>query len=278
MVQTSTLNKPVNTNLSFNTYLTVINELDAIQTSLSQTLKEKILTDNRINLVLLEKYQFETHSFSWFATYVEALRQMVSWAQELELNSAFGELEETVLQIAFGEYLSQIDGGIPMNQGEIARISSIAKQHTKDHNDEWNYLVSNGNTSENRERLIALIQEQQGSTCFGKSGLDEEMEQIRDQFFKFVSEKISPVAQKWHLDNSLIPMEIINELADLGVFGLTIPFNYEGSELPKIAMCVVSEELSRGYLGVGSLATRCEIASELVLAGGTEEQKTNGFP
>ena len=43
-------------------------------------------------------------------------------------------------------------------------------------------------------------------------------------------------------------------------------------------MCVVSEELSRGYIGVGSLGTRSEIAAELILCGGTEEQKADLLP
>src|SRR2546429_9021799 len=43
-------------------------------------------------------------------------------------------------------------------------------------------------------------------------------------------------------------------------------------------MCVVSEELSRGYIGVGSLGTRSEIAAELIIGGGTEEQKRKWLP
>ena len=67
-------------------------------------------------------------------------------------------------------------------------------------------------------------------------------------------------------------------MAELGVFGLTIPEEYGGMGLGKEAMCVVSEELSRGYIGVGSLGTRSEIAAELILAGGTEEQKRDWLP
>jgi (2S)-methylsuccinyl-CoA dehydrogenase len=59
----------------------------------------------------------------------------------------------------------------------------------------------------------------------------------------------------------------------MGVFGLTIPEEFGGFGLSKASMCVVSEELSRGYIGVGSLGTRSEIAAELILCGGTDEQK-----
>ena len=274
----STSLKPHTTLNNFKAYSVVLSELEGIQSNLIQSLRKDLITDNRINLPKLERYQYEAHSFSWFATYLETLRQLLSWAKDLERTSQFGEFEEILLQIAFGEYLNQIHGGIPMNQGEIARIFHISDTKPSHFSKEWQFLVSSGNTQTNRERLVNLMQDQLGATCFGNCGLDEDMEQIRDQFHKFVAEKVSPFAQKWHLSNELIPMQLMNELAELGVFGLTIPFDYEGSEMSKIGMCVVSEELSRGYLGVGSLATRCDIASELILTGGTEEQKQKWLP
>jgi (2S)-methylsuccinyl-CoA dehydrogenase len=64
----------------------------------------------------------------------------------------------------------------------------------------------------------------------------------------------------------------------MGVFGMTIPEEFGGLGMGKTAMCVVSEELSRGWIGVGSLATRSEIAAELILTGGTQEQKAHWLP
>jgi (2S)-methylsuccinyl-CoA dehydrogenase len=139
-------------------------------------------------------------------------------------------------------------------------------------------LCDSGNTQAARLRLVELMQEQAGSVMFGASGLDEELEMIRDQFRRYAVEKVEPNAHDWHLKDELIPMEIIEELAEMGVFGLTIPEEYGGFGLSKASMCVVSEELSRGYIGVGSLGTRSEIAAELIIAGGTEEQKANWLP
>ena len=68
-------------------------------------------------------------------------------------------------------------------------------------------------------------------------------------------------------------MELLEQLGEMGVFGLTIPESYSGMGMNKVAMCVVTEELSRGYIGVGSLGTRNEIAAELIMHNGTEEQK-----
>jgi len=101
---------------------------------------------------------------------------------------------------------------------------------------------------------------------------------IRDQFHAFAEEKVVPFAHGWHLRDELIPIELVGELGDLGVFGLTIPEEYEGAGMGKTAMCVVSEELSRAWIGVGSLATRSEIAAELILTGGTAEQKAQWLP
>src|SRR5947208_4069962 len=95
---------------------------------------------------------------------------------------------------------------------------------------------------------------------------------------KFAESEVVPHAHEWHLTNSYIPMEVIGQMAELGVFGLTIPEEYGGLGLGKESMCVVSEELSRGYIGVGSLGTRSEIAAELILGGGTDEQKAKWLP
>ena len=95
---------------------------------------------------------------------------------------------------------------------------------------------------------------------------------------KFADSEVAPQAQQWHRTNSYIPYEIIAQMAELGVFSLTLPDEYGGMGLGKESMCVVSEELSRGYIGVGSLGTRSEIAAELILNGGTDEQKRRWLP
>ena len=108
------------------------------------------------------------------------------------------------------------------------------------------------------------MRDNHGRATFGATGLDDELEMIRDQFRRYADEHVIPFAHDWHLKDELIPMEVIGQLAEMGVFGLTIPEEYGGSGMGKIAMCVVSEELSRGYIGVGSLGTRSEIAGELI--------------
>jgi (2S)-methylsuccinyl-CoA dehydrogenase len=246
-----------------------------------KTLRDTVSADGRVSNSLIEQNQTASHGLAWLATYVESLRQMQGWAERQHADGKFGELEQLLLQISFGEYLWQIYGGIPMNQGEILRLQDIGL--TQDDmrammDASVQTLTQQGNTQAARIRLVELMRQQAGATMFGASGLDDELEMIRDQFFRYSKEKVEPFAHEWHLNDDLIPMEIIEELAEMGVFGLTIPEEYGGFGLSKASMCVVSEELSRGYIGVGSLGTRSEIAAELIIAGGTDAQKQKWLP
>ena len=243
--------------------------------------RAKVTDGDRVSGALIEAEQTATHGLAWLATYVEALRQMQGWATRLDAEGKFGETEALILQIAFGEYLWQIYGGLPMSQNEILRPQDIGL--TQDDQRAMMHpavmtLTQSGNTQAARLRLVELMRDQAGSATVGHPGLDEEFEMIREQFIRFVRDRVLPDAHEWHLKDELIPAEIIDEMAELGVFGLTIPEEFGGLGLPKTSMCVVSEELSRGYIGVGSLGTRSEIAAELILCGGTDEQKAKWLP
>jgi (2S)-methylsuccinyl-CoA dehydrogenase len=237
--------------------------------------------NGRVSGRLIEEHQTAAHGLSWLATYHQSLQQMQTWAEKLHTEGKFGEVEQLIHQIAFGEYLWQIYGGIQMNQGEVVRLQDMGL----DQNDMRALmepaimtLTQGGNTQAARTRLVELMQEQSANLTTGATGLNEELEMIREQFRRFAVERVEPHAHDWHLKDELIPMEIIDELAEMGVFGLTIPEEFGGFGLSKASMVVVSEELSRGYIGVGSLATRSEIAAELIICGGTDEQKANWLP
>ena len=226
----------------------------------------------------LEREQYAAHALAWTFTYVEALKQMLAWAEGLADRDTLGELEQLFLQAAFGEYLAQLAGGIPLSQGEMVRHGDLGLGHDALKMlfvTEASELARNGNTALVRRRIAELI----ADGGFGDDGLhDESLSVVREQFRSFGAEKIAPFAHSWHLDNELIPMALITELAELGVFGLTVPEDYSGLGMGRTAMCVVTEELSRAFLGVGSLSTRSEIAAELIRLGGTEEQKRKWLP
>jgi (2S)-methylsuccinyl-CoA dehydrogenase len=240
-----------------------------------------VTVDGRVSGAAIEAHQTAAHGLAWLATYVESLRQMQLWAVRLDEKGQFGEVEQLILQIAFGEYLSQIAGGIQMNQGEMVRLQDLGLSPDDAHllmDPAATMLMQAGNTQAARTRLVELMQERSAEITVGRTGLEEELEMIRAQFRRFSVEKVEPYAHDWHLKDELIPMEIIEELAEMGVFGLTIPEEFGGFGLSKASMVVVSEELSRGYIGVGSLGTRSEIAAELILCGGTDAQKAQWLP
>ncbi|MCP4817884.1 MAG: acyl-CoA/acyl-ACP dehydrogenase [Shimia sp.] len=255
--------------------------VEALLETATARVRETVSVDGKVSGKLIEENQTAAHGLSWLATYAQSLKQMQAWAERLEKDRKFGEIEQIMHQIAFGEYLWQVYGGIPMSQGEIIRMQDLGL--TQDElrglmQPEVMTLCDNGNSQDARMRLVELMQEQSANIMFGASGLDEELEMIREQFRRFAVDRVEPNAHEWHLKDELIPMEIIEELAEMGVFGLTIPEEYGGFGLSKASMVVVSEELSRGYIGVGSLGTRSEIAAELILCGGTEEQKQQWLP
>ena len=255
--------------------------LDQLLEAARASVKDMVSSDGRVSGRLIEENQVAAHGLSWLATYVYSLRQMQKWAEKLDGEGKFGEMEQLLHQIGFGEYLLQVSGGIQMNQGEIIRLQDlgVGQDALRGLNvPAVATLCEQGNSQAARTRLVELMEEQAGATMFGTSGLEEELEMIRDQFRRYAVEKVEPYAHDWHLKDELIPLSVIEELAEMGVFGLTIPEEYGGFGLSKASMVVVSEELSRGYIGVGSLGTRSEIAAELILCGGTEEQKANWLP
>ena len=259
----------------------VVPSLDALLAEATATVRAKVLAEGRLSAALLEQEQHACHGLAWLAIYVEAVRELAAYGRRLQAEGRFGETEELLVAIGTGEYLAQVFGGIPMSQGELVRLPAlglapvtIAARRTAS----VESLIASGNTPANRARLVALIRQAQGAATMGDAGLDETLEAIRAEMRRFAEAEVLPHAHQWHLQNDYIPLEVIDKLAELGVFGLTLPEEFGGLGLGKVSMCVVSEELSRAYIGVGSLGTRSEIAAELILCGGTDEQKAHWLP
>ncbi len=237
--------------------------------------------NGRVSAKLVEQNQYATHGLAWLVTYVETLKETLAWTRSLKAEGKLGEIEQLTLQAGFSGYLSQMAGGIPMTLGEIIRAQDLGVSdedvdafQTAD----VKKLINEGYNTPVRMRMAELLAEGMDTGYFGDPCLDETYAMIRDQFRRFSDEEVGPYAHEWHLKDELIPMPVVQQMSELGVFGLTIPEEYDGLGLGKMSMCVVSEELSRGYIGVGSLGTRSEIAAELILAGGSDAQKKKWLP
>ncbi len=230
----------------------------------------------------IDAVQHSAHGLAWLATTVEGLRQMVTWAGLLTAEEKFGEFEQLIMAAAFAEYLAQVAHGIPMNQGEVIRADALGIERADIRAFEDTpvvaELITGGSSDAVKARLAELIAAQPNATTFGNAGLDDIHGEMVETMRRFSVAEVLPYAHDWHLKNEYIPLEIISKLSDLGVFGLSLPEEFGGMGLGKEAMCVVSEELSRGYIGVGSLGTRAEIAGELILHNGTPEQKAKYLP
>lgn len=225
----------------------------------------------------LDREQRRLHATAWLATTVEALAALEAWAgRAAEAGDGLGE--RLVLQIAFGEYLGQLVGGLPMSQNEIARPAdwdgqAAAEALRRDPQAAW--FLAHGNTAPARAELAARLAD--GWRPYEGLG-DEMLDAVRTQFRRFANERVAPYAQAWHLEDRLIPDEVVREMGELGVFGVCIDPAYGGLGLGKLAMCVISEELSRAWIAAGSLGTRSEIAGELIGHSGTPAQKEAWLP
>jgi (2S)-methylsuccinyl-CoA dehydrogenase len=253
---------------------------DALLSDAIVAVRERVSADGRPDARLMEREQRATHGLAWFATYAQAIRQLASYAERMARDDRLGEIERLLVRIGAGECLAQMAGGIPMSQGELVRPSDLgldAYTVAARIGPAIAELVAAGNTVENRARLIALMMDDRGPTV-GDCGLDDTLDAMRELVRKFADAEVVPHAHHWHLANSYIPLETIARMAKMGVFALTIPEEFGGLGLGKGSMCVVTEELSRGYIGVGSIGTRAEIAAELILTGGTQAQKQRWLP
>lgn len=234
--------------------------------------------DGKVDRVLADVEQHVVHGFGWFASYAEMMREVATWAATLDAEGRFGEIEALLAQLLFAEYGAQMLGGIPMNQGEVIRATDLSDDLSALDAPAFRDIVRLGGGQAIKSAIARHLVDRRGHATLENCGLDDMFDMVREQFFAFANEKVAPFAHDWHLKDELIPLSLVEELGEMGVFGMTIPEEFGGLGMGKTAMCVVSEELSRGWIGVGSLATRSEIAAELILTGGTAEQKAYWLP
>jgi len=227
---------------------------------------------------LLEREQHAVHGFAWAAATLAALEATADWAARAAAGGRFGAIEALTLRIGFGEALAQLVHGLPMSASEVVRPAAFGceiEARALAAEPAVARFLAEGSTAQTRSQFAELLaQGQRPDESLG----DETLDLVRDQFRAFTAETIAPHAHAWHLADALIPDAVIAEMAQLGVFGVCIPEEHGGLGLGKLAMAVVSEELSRGWICAGSLGTRSEIAGELIAANGTPEQKARFLP
>lgn len=237
-----------------------------------------VAADGRIDSAAVDREQRRVHGLAWFSTLVEALAQTLAWAERLEAEGRFAPHGRLVLEIGFGEYLSQLAGGIPIGPNEMVRPGDLgvaAEVAGFAADPAVAAFLADGNSTGNRLRMTEVLL---GGEPIPDDVGDGDLDMIREQVRRFTDEQIVPNAHSWHSVNALIPDETVAMMSEIGVFGVCIPPEFGGLGLGKLAMCIVSEELSRGWIAAGSLGTRSEIAGELIQLAGTPAQKERWLP
>jgi (2S)-methylsuccinyl-CoA dehydrogenase len=227
--------------------------------------RARVSVDGRLSGPLLQQEQHATHGLAWLATTVEAIRELAAYGRALEAQGRYGETEELLIAIGIGDIWPNLRG-IPMSQGEFVRPADlglgpaqIAARRTRAVEE----LIAGGNAAVGAPGHAGA--RKAGRRHNRRSGSRRNAGGDPAGNAEFAEAEVLPHAHGWHLANDYIPLAIVDKLAELGVFGLTLPEAYGGLGLGKVSMCVVFEELSRAYIGVGSLGTRSEIAAELIL-------------
>jgi (2S)-methylsuccinyl-CoA dehydrogenase len=258
-----------------------ISAADTYKSALRTKIDAILAPEGKVDRKAFAAHQHIAHGFAWIVTTIETLRETANWSIRLEEESKFGEIEALLTQILFSEYLAQLSTGVAMNQGEVIRpheLGTATEAAALASTPAVQTLITLGTRPAAMAAAATHLPDSLSRATVENTGEDETMTMIRDQFRRYADDKIVPYAHEWHLNNDYIPMDVVNEMAELGVFGLTIPEEHGGLGMGKTAMCVVSEELSRGYIGTGSLGTRSEIAAELIIIGGTQDQKERYLP
>jgi len=220
----------------------------------------------------VDREQRAAHGFAWVATTVAALDAVLQWS---ESGQNANPLDTKIATLAFAEAIGQLVGGLPMGQNEIFRPADLGLGAAARRLADTCAALLDADHAPMRAVVASSLADGHWPS---ETLHDADLDSIRDQYRRFTDAAIIPHAHRWHLANDLIPDRAVQAMADLGTFGVCIPEEYGGLGLSKLVMCIVTEELSRGWIGAGSLGTRSEIAGELIAMGGTEAQKAEWLP
>lgn len=242
------------------------------------SLAARVAPDGTVDPRRLDVEQRAGHGLAWIATTIAALDALAHWAQALDARGRWSDAEALVLDLAFGEYGAQLLGGLPISANEMVRPAQLGLGDAAATLAADAALAGFIAVADDPRARAALVAHIRGGGTIAEDLGDETIDAIRDQYRRFTAQQITPFAHRWHLADALIPDATIAQLAQLGTFGVCIAPAYGGLGLGKLEMCIVTEELSRGWIGAGSLGTRSEIAGELIGLAGTDAQKAQWLP
>ena len=248
------------------------NTISEVTKSLAALCKEK----DSISVSKMDENQLVGYGISWLTAEQKIAENFIKYAWDDSIGTS--DLEKCMAVTFAAETISHIRNELISRPTEFA-ISSEKILHDLFSKEITSFIEESSKIS-NYSHIISQVIEKGHA---GVYGLSEDHDVFRDTFRKFAEDIVKPHAEHVHRTDDIIPQEIIDGLNEMGCFGLCIPEKFGGiqpdSKPDNLSMLVVTEELSRGSLGIaGSLITRPEIVSKALLKGGTEEQKQKWLP
>jgi (2S)-methylsuccinyl-CoA dehydrogenase len=249
---------------------------DAIIKKVTVNLAKQCQGPKGFSIDKLDEHQIAAVDFTYMASEVTAAKAALQALEAQKQKGGVVELEEMLTHIFIGETIHRIMDSCYKRLDEyglsMAEMESFGPVMS---------FVGEAHNAKTYEKAAELVLK--GRTTGADYWLDEQHAMFRDTFKKFAESEVRPLAEKVHKHDELIPESIIKGLAEMGCFGLSLPQMYGGfqddAKPDNIGMVVVTEELSRGSLGIaGSLITRPEILGKALLKGGTEAQKQKWLP
>lgn len=255
------------------------NSISAIDVFVRQglkSLKEFSTVDGRLDGELLDKHQLSCYELAFCTAELGAAREVCRYARDageedsLSVDTALAFTAEAAASVLQRLVARATDLGL-----DITELSGLYSDSTT------GVLRARYGSAEFLAAIGAAVTERGSSRL--PTLLNEDKEMVRDMFARFGADVVAPVAEKIHRHDLDIPDEILNQAAELGCFGISIPERFGGLQPDgrddSLGMIVVTEELSKASLGAaGSLITRPEIAAKSLLQGGTAAQQETWLP
>ncbi|HNC51712.1 MAG TPA: acyl-CoA dehydrogenase family protein [Accumulibacter sp.] len=229
----------------------------------------------------LDEHQMASFDLAWCAAESTAARFAVEYARQVAAVAPVADgscLEERMARVFCAEALQNIHNRLRarpqsfgLDDSNLAPFAATAVSR----------FCQSQLDAGNLESLGREVIARNGAS--GAYMLDDHATMMQDAFRKLATNVVMPLAEEIHREDRIIPPEILDQLTEMGCFGLSVPERYGGLQSDdhedNTGMIVVTEELSRGSLGAaGSLITRPEILSRALLKGGTEEQRQKWLP
>ncbi|HOB62040.1 MAG TPA: acyl-CoA dehydrogenase family protein [Candidatus Competibacteraceae bacterium] len=261
--------------------------LDAVQKVLDYALADlrerSQKADGKISAALLDQHQLVSYDLALSCAEVTGARFGLDYAKRARNASVATAdaltLEERFALLFTAEALQAVRNRLSARPADFGLDESWLSA-TVDHPAVRQFCLAQL-PAERVAELGQLMRAQDGVT--GAYLLDDHHEMMRETFRRVAEEVVMPLAEEVHRHDLDIPDAILDQVKELGCFGISIPERFGGIQSDEqednLGMIVVTEELTRGSLGAaGSLITRPEILSKALLKGGTEEQKNKWLP